>query len=399
MQQKLSDALPGFKMFNAFFAGLKGDFKPMPLTDNEKAAFKKRLADLNGKPKELFMTLHEDLELTAQVREARRYADGRTFVRYEFRRLGYRCAWSRPYQLMVVFDRIGNLDSYTVLRGRGEVSDGLAFSISPRWYNWDTSENTNDPAVAIGRLKKDDECEVAIQNKATKEWFAYIYGRNGSYTVEWYICCDPWLMTISDLTFPQIESLIKVTGSLGVKGLEDAFEWEQFNFDGLHRSRGVLVCVDCDLYRSLEFAVIRKDEMRVKTALALGAGAEPAEKPYTMWIASGSLAAQRHTIFDMATAEHDKTKAAKLFAMLALRGHTPSRCSLGRHFHLGKGVPKDYDLAIYWYTLAAKAGDTHAMTNLGKIFSEKNNPRRDKSKAIKWLEKAAAKKASGRESK
>ena len=172
MKHSLSRTLPGFKMFNAFFSDLKGAFEPTILTEKQKAVFRQAIAALDGSPKEALRPLREDFGLTAKVREARQYEDGRTFVRYEFNRLESNCTWSRPYQLMAAFGRVGDLESYTVLRGRGEVSDGLAFAISPRWYEWENHEETKKAAVALAHLKDDEECEVALQNRATGEWFA-----------------------------------------------------------------------------------------------------------------------------------------------------------------------------------------------------------------------------------
>ena len=400
MNHNLSRTLPGFKMFNAFFSDLKGAFEPAMLTKKQKEVFRRAIAALGGSPKEAFRPLREDLELTVKVREARRYADGRTFVRYEFNRVESNCTWSRPYQLMAVFGQIGDLESYTVLDGRGEVSDGLAFAISPRWYKWEDHEETRNAAVALARLKDDAECEVALQDSATGEWFAYIYGRGGRYIVEWYICCVPWLMTASELSFSQIEAMFAAIKERGIKGLEDAIEWQQFDFKASQRKHGVLVQVDVNLYRAMEQAKRRGDEMRVKTVRALGIGDGKIDEPYSIRIAPGSFAAQLLAIFDkavdLATSdkavdEEDKVKASKLLAMLALRGHTLSRCNIGYHFNFGIGVPKDYDLAIYWYTLAAKAGDAYAMTNLGKLYSEKDGPKWDGIKAVRWFEKAVAK--------
>lgn len=390
MKNNLSRVLPGFKMFNMFFADLKGTFEPTMLTEKQKEVYRKSIVALNGSPKEAFRPLREDLELTAKVREARLYADGRTFVRYEFRRLGSNCTWSRPYQLMAIFSQDGDLESYTVLRGRGEVSEGLAFAITPRWYTWKEYEETNDAAVALGRLKDDAECQVAIQNRATGEWFAYIYGRGGCYIVEWYICCDPWLLAASDLSYQQIEALVKDLPAHGIRGFEDAIGWSQFDYDASQQKHGIPVDVDANLYRAMELAKKSGDEMRVKTVQSLGIG-EEIEEPFGMRCAPGTFSEQRWYTFNKAVEEKDKAKAAKLFAMLAMRGHTQSRSNLGYHFHFGFGVPVDYDLAIYWHTLAAKAGDAYAMTNLGKIYSEKDGPKWDGPKAIKWFEKAAAK--------
>ena len=391
MKHSLSRTLPGFKMFNAFFSDLKGAFEPTILTEKQKAVFLQAISALDGSPQEVLRPLREDLGLTAKVRETRRYADGRTFVRYEFNRLESNCTWSAPYQLMAAFGQTGNLESYTVLRGRGEVSDGLAFAISPRWYNWENHEETRNADIVLARLKDYGECEVALRNVGTGEWFAYIYGRGGRYIVEWYICCDPWLMTAGGLSYQQIEAMVAAVREHGIKGLEDAIEWRQFDFEALQQKHGVFVQVDANLYRSLELAKRRGDEMRVKTVRALGIGDGKVDEPYSIRIPSGTLAAHRRSVFNKAAEEDDKAKAAKLFAMLAMRGHTQSRCNLGYHFHFGVGVPVDYDLAIYWHTLAALAGDAYAMTNLGKIYSEKDGPKWNGPEAIKWFEKAVAK--------
>jgi len=198
-------------------------------------------------------------------------------------------------------------------------------------------------------------------------------------------------MTAGNLSFAQVEAAVEAVKTCGMKGFEDALEWRQFDFRKSYREHGVLVDVDASLFRELEFAKKKGDVMRVKTVQALGIGGGKIAEPYSIRIPSGSFADHRRAIFNMALHEEDKTKTAKLFAMLAMQGSTASRNNLGYHFHFGLGVPVDYDLAIYWHTLAAKAGDAYSMTNLGNIFSEKDSPRWDGPKAVKWLEKAVAK--------
>ena len=111
MKHSLSRTLPGFKMFNAFFSDLKGAFEPTILTEKQKAVFPQAIAALDGSPKEALRPLREDFGLTAKVREARKYEDGRTFVRYEFNRLESNCTWSRPYQLGAAFREAERVDS------------------------------------------------------------------------------------------------------------------------------------------------------------------------------------------------------------------------------------------------------------------------------------------------
>lgn len=79
MKDDFSKVPPGFKMFHAFFADLKEPFTSIRLTEKKKAFFLNKLLHLNGEPEEAFQDLSEDLELTAEVCEARKYADGNTF--------------------------------------------------------------------------------------------------------------------------------------------------------------------------------------------------------------------------------------------------------------------------------------------------------------------------------
>ena len=53
----------------------------------------------------------------------------------------------------------------------------------------------------------------------------------------------------------------------------------------------------------------------------------------------------------------------------------------------GKGVAKDLDKAIYWYTKAAEKRDKYAQHVLGEIYFHE---KKDYSKAKYWWEKSAA---------
>ena len=401
MKDNLSQTLPRFKKFNAFFSDLTGEFEPTMLTAKEKNVCLKAIASIDGESKIEFMELREDLELTAKVRETRRYPDGRMFVRFEFRRLeetgascssvdeNYGFVWSRPYQLMAVFDSMLTLESYTVLPGRDTMTDGLEFMVSsgkPGPLHYD---KTSDLECVLERLRTGSGWrEVIIYNKATHEHFANLHGfGNGKgFLMYWRICCIPWYMSASDLTLPQVEACLKALGTGGIKALEDAVDWGVSVYDKS------TVRVDAMLRRSLELAKQRGDEMCARTVRAVGVGEESISQPFRFLdVKTGTLTEMRNEIFDQICNESDKGKEVKLLAMLATRGHTESQHNLGYHFHFGLGVPVDYDLAIYWHTLAANAGDSYAMMNLGKIYSEKDGPRWDGPKAIELYEKAVAK--------
>lgn len=310
------------------------------------------------------------------------------FLRYEFRRFEENCTWSSLYQLVALYHRSGNIESYTVSRFNDEISAEVSFVIAPRWYDWKRHKRVRKPAVALAHLKKDSDCEIALWNKTTSEYFAFIYKNGGHFCVEWNLCYNPWIMVADNLSFRQIETLVDAVRQHGTKGLEEAIEWRQFDFGESHRKDDILVPVDEYLCHSMQQAKKSRDEMVVKTIQAFGIGDGKIEKPYSIRIAADTLAAQRREIFYKAVNERNKVKASKLFAMLAIRGDTWSRSNLGYQFHFGFGVPVDYDLAIFWHTLAAEVGDAKAMINLGKIYSEKNSPKWDGRKAIEWFEKA-----------
>lgn len=401
MKDNLSKTLPGFKKFNAFFSNLTGAFEPMKLSAKEKYVFLKAIAALDGESKVEFLELREDIELTATVREARRYPDGRMFVRFEFKRMeetGASCSstdksygfiWSKPYQLMAVFDSMWTLESYTVLPGRDTMTDGLEFMVSAKGSGKLRYDKTDNLAYVLEYLSTGSGWrEVIIYNKATHEHFANLhgFGDGKGFLMYWRICCIPWYMTASKMTLPEVETCLKALGTGGIKALEDAVDWSVSIYDKS------TVRVDEMLRRSLELAKLRGDEMRARTVRSVGVDENAIPKPFRFLdVKTGTLSEMRREIFDRACVESDKGKEAKLLAMLALRGHTESQHNLGYHFHFGFGVPVDYDLAIYWHTLAANAGDAYAMTNLGKIYSEKDGPRWDGPKAIEWYEKAVSK--------
>ena len=166
MEKSITESLPGFKMFNDFFAHLKGDFEPAVPTESEKESYLRALGSLDGADKMDFLALREDLELTTKVREVRRYADGRMYVRFEFRRLGdtaksceatdeqYSFEWSRLYELMMVFDWHGHIDSYTVLSGIDKVVGGLEATLSYHDTPDRSYEVVNDVATMLEFFKQ-----------------------------------------------------------------------------------------------------------------------------------------------------------------------------------------------------------------------------------------------------
>ena len=63
--------------------------------------------------------------------------------------------------------------------------------------------------------------------------------------------------------------------------------------------------------------------------------------------------------------------ALALFFVAAEKGCTEAQIAFGKCFHFGKGVEKNYDNAIYWYTKATLKGNAEASYYLGRCYCEK----------------------------
>lgn len=356
MEKSIAESLPGFKMFNDFFADLKGDFEPVALSEGEKELYLRALGSLDGAEKMHFLELREDLELTAKVREARRYADGKMYVRFEFKRLKdtakscesdeqYSFEWSRPYQLMVLFDGQGHIGSYTVLSGIDKVVGGLEATLSYHDTPDRSYEVVTDVATMLEFFKQGTGWrEAVIRDAADGEFFVTIHRNKDrkSFFSYWHVCYSPWILLKEELTYSQVESEIKALRDGGVRLLEDVIEWRTSVCDE------TTVCVDMMLRRSLELAKMRGDELMARTVRAVGVNEWSVANPFRFLdIPSGTLPELRKRVFKKACRLH-RGKAAKLFAMLALRGDPQSQRKLGEIFRAGIGVDADRELSDYW---------------------------------------------------
>jgi len=57
-----------------------------------------------------------------------------------------------------------------------------------------------------------------------------------------------------------------------------------------------------------------------------------------------------------------------LYTKSAEQGFAKAQFNLGRMYANGKGVPKDYEQAFYWYTQAAEQGDADAQNALDEML-------------------------------
>lgn len=75
---------------------------------------------------------------------------------------------------------------------------------------------------------------------------------------------------------------------------------------------------------------------------------------------------------------------------LAERGDARAQAKLGFMYEHGRGVPKDYTAAVYWYSCAAKQGHVTAQYLLGLMYDKGHGTIQSDVLAHKWLNLAAA---------
>ena len=85
-----------------------------------------------------------------------------------------------------------------------------------------------------------------------------------------------------------------------------------------------------------------------------------------------SLSLTSRADFDQGYAAYKKGDYKAAFAKfkpLAEQGNASAQTILGLIYYDGKGVPQDYQKAVYWYQKAAKQGITVAQANLGTMYA------------------------------
>ena len=88
---------------------------------------------------------------------------------------------------------------------------------------------------------------------------------------------------------------------------------------------------------------------------------------------------------------NDFSRALRLLRPLAEKGHAGAQKNLGLMYWMGEGVPKDEELAAFWYRRAANQGEPFAQFSLGSMYEggEGGLPK-DRIEAYKWLNLSAA---------
>ncbi len=83
-------------------------------------------------------------------------------------------------------------------------------------------------------------------------------------------------------------------------------------------------------------------------------------------------------------------KAALWYRRAAAQGHAPAQYRLATLYERGRGVTKDLARALVWYRRSAEAGNVKAMHNLAVIYTGNRLQQPDYAQAAQWFHKAAA---------
>lgn len=83
-------------------------------------------------------------------------------------------------------------------------------------------------------------------------------------------------------------------------------------------------------------------------------------------------------------------KAVSEFEKLVAENHAPSQFSLGLIYHLGRGVPPDFERAYNLYKMSTLQDHPPAVNNLGMMYLNGDYVEKNQSIAFKLFEKAGA---------
>ncbi|KAI9189456.1 hypothetical protein H9P43_000889 [Blastocladiella emersonii ATCC 22665] len=136
-------------------------------------------------------------------------------------------------------------------------------------------------------------------------------------------------------------------------------------------ARGRVVARDTRRAADLFLAASRAGHVPAMTALAALADRSGNTKRADEWYAEAArrgCATARTAMANRARVRGDWEAAAAMWATAARAGSARAMNSLGACYEMGRGVPRDWVLAMTWYRAAAARGDVHALANLGYVW-------------------------------
>ena len=100
---------------------------------------------------------------------------------------------------------------------------------------------------------------------------------------------------------------------------------------------------------------------------------------------SATVAAAAPDVADVDVGELDISS----LRLVAEQGDASAQTELGERYETGRGVGRDYEVALSWYRRAAEQGDARGQTGLGFMYSSGRGVQRDDAEAIRWFRRAA----------
>ena len=85
------------------------------------------------------------------------------------------------------------------------------------------------------------------------------------------------------------------------------------------------------------------------------------------------------------------SRALKEITPLAKAGHADAQHLLGLMYYMGRGLARDYKLALFWHRKAAEQGKPDAQYVVGAMYYTGNAVETDHRQAVNWFRRAAEK--------
>lgn len=128
--------------------------------------------------------------------------------------------------------------------------------------------------------------------------------------------------------------------------------------------------------------------------IATAGGPDPATAPAPKAESSATaIAADPSVEYRTGLAAYDAgeyDKARRIWLPLAEKGYMLAQRGMGKLYEKGRGVDRDFAVAIKWYRPAAEQGDAESQYRLSVGYAYGLGIKKDESLAFTWLKKAAA---------
>lgn len=384
---------PGFTTFADFFAQLDGEGEPMLPTAEDRRVLPRRLEQIDGSPHYLFEGVREDMLATAEVKECRRYPEGRMYVRYEVSAMLPDGSWDGPCELLSVWNADGRLDAYTFIHNTGR-----DMSVAATLHLAENEDGVGDEFVddaesvlAFARDMKTGDAVVVGNDEINGEYMMVVMEKGGL-RLCWQVFSGPWIFNSrSCVTFDRAEEAIRVFFDKGILGVEEFCEWEMAE-DCDEESRMKAFQIPRELRRDLLRAQRIGDTMAERSLRDVGVTESGPLPEQDVRVPYGPYSAMLDALREKLDEGLGVDDYIRLQTFLALRGDELSQCDVAYHYEEGMSVyKKDFSAAEYWYLKAARQGNAMAQGNLGNMYRSVSQCR----DAVYWLEKSAAQKLPG----